>query len=243
MFFEGGQQLLFVEIGKNITIDEEGGGGAVAVIPFHHLFRRAGRGVNVNFGKFDAAFIKPQAGTPAARAPAGAIHHHSALRQSCIDNGFLFSWLFGSGHRVNATQFGQQHFIIGLEVNIVDINILNDTPLVNHEECSLAPTIAEKYIIFKRDPTMRPKIAQQRIGDATEGIGPCFQAGNGVNGDAQNLGIQSRELGLIGLVRRDLTRSYRRPRQRKEGQDDVLSPQVAQLEVFIQMARQDEIGS
>lgn len=50
--------------------------------------------------------------------------------------------------------------------------------------------------------------------------------------DAQNLGVQSRKLGPISLIRRDLLRSDWSESQWKENQDDVLSTQVAQCDGF-----------
>jgi hypothetical protein len=44
-----------------------------------------------------------------------------------------------------------------------------------------------------------------------------------VNANAQNLGVQSRETGRIGLVRRDLARSDGCPGHGEEDQHHVLS--------------------
>jgi hypothetical protein len=56
-----------------------------------------------------------------------------------------------------------------------------------------------------------------------------------INGDTQNLGIVSRELGQVGLVSRDLVRSYRRPGQWEKGDDHIVTVQVAQAHVFPQV--------
>jgi hypothetical protein len=62
-----------------------------------------------------------------------------------------------------------------------------------------------------------------------------------VDADAQNLGIQSRELGEFRLIRRDLVASDRREGLGEEGQHDVLSPQVAQGDVLVEVTGQGEI--
>ena len=59
--------------------------------------------------------------------------------------------------------------------------------------------------------------------------------------DAQDLGVQSRKLGMFSLVRRDLTRSDRRPGKRIEHNHHILAAQVAQGKGFPQVRRQGEI--
>ena len=88
---------------------------------------------------------------------------------------------------------------------------------------------------------MGPEIAEQRVADAAHAFGPRLQCGNLVYRDAQNLSIQSLELGQISLVRRDLARSYWRPGQRKKSKDNIFSPQVAQLHLAPQMCRQAKV--
>jgi hypothetical protein len=62
-----------------------------------------------------------------------------------------------------------------------------------------------------------------------------------VHTDAQNLGIQSLELGLFSFVRWDLVRSYRRPGQREESKHDISPPQTAQGHLRPQVAGQVKI--
>jgi len=64
-----------------------------------------------------------------------------------------------------------------------------------------------------------------------------------IDADAQNLGIQSRELGVFGLVGRDLPASNGCPGQREEGKDDVLPPQMTQGDLLVQLAGQRELRS
>ncbi len=62
-----------------------------------------------------------------------------------------------------------------------------------------------------------------------------------INAHAQDLGIQSLELALIGLVRWDLARSDGCPGFREENQHDVPAAIITQLDVFIQVGRQGKI--
>jgi hypothetical protein len=54
-----------------------------------------------------------------------------------------------------------------------------------------------------------------------------------INAYAQNLGIQSLELAIVGFVRWDLARSDGRPGHGKKHQDNVLAQVIAQLDVFV----------
>ena len=54
-----------------------------------------------------------------------------------------------------------------------------------------------------------------------------------INAYAQNLGIQSLELALIGFVRRDLARSDGRPGHGEKYQDYVLTQVIAELDVLV----------
>ena len=62
-----------------------------------------------------------------------------------------------------------------------------------------------------------------------------------VNADAQDLGIQSRELGSVGLIRWDLITSDRGEGLWEEGEDHIGSSQVAKGYILAQVARQCEV--
>ena len=64
-----------------------------------------------------------------------------------------------------------------------------------------------------------------------------------INAYAQDLGIQSLELALIGFVRWDLARSDGRPSHGEKHQDDVLAQLITQLDVFVQMRLQGKVWS
>lgn len=104
-----------------------------------------------------------------------------------------------------------QLLVIRLVINIVNIDVLDDTFLINDEQGAFAVPFATQDAICRRDCAMRPEIGEQGKADPAQAFSPCLQAGNMIDADAQNLGIQSRELGLFSLVRRDLAASYRRP--------------------------------
>jgi hypothetical protein len=88
---------------------------------------------------------------------------------------------------------------------------------------------------------MRPKVTEQGVGDATQAFSPGFQTGYMINADAQNLDIRSLEPGQDDLVRWDLGRSYGRPGQREESQDDCLSTQAGKGNIFPQVIGEGKI--
>ena len=138
--------------------------------------------------------------------------------------------------RVDTPQHFQHHFIIGLMVDIVDVDVADITALIDDEDRPLAmPIRLAEYAVHLRHPAMRPKITRQRIIDSPERHCPCFQARNMINAYAQNLSIQCREQAIIGLVRRHLARSDGRPGKREEHQDDIFPQVIAELDVFVQM--------
>jgi hypothetical protein len=79
--------------------------------------------------------------------------------------------------------------------------------------------------------------------DSPQVIRPRLQTRNMIYTDAQNLDIRSREFGQVGLIRRDLTRSYRGPGHRVKGQNDRFTLQVTQADRFAQVAWKRKIGS
>ena len=79
--------------------------------------------------------------------------------------------------------------------------------------------------------------------NSTKILCPGDQAGNRVNAYTQNLGIQSRELGLFDLVQRDLSRSYGCPGGWEECQDDVRAAQVAERDRLSQVGWEGKVRS
>jgi len=62
-----------------------------------------------------------------------------------------------------------------------------------------------------------------------------------VNAYAQDLGIQSLELTLVGLVRWDLARSDGCPSLGEKHQDNILAAVITQADVSIQVRRESKI--
>ena len=63
-----------------------------------------------------------------------------------------------------------------------------------------------------------------------------------VNRDAQDLGIYSREPGIICLIRRDLVRSYRGPGKGEKYKHYIFPLQITQGYIFTKVAGQGKIG-
>jgi hypothetical protein len=122
------------------------------------------------------------------------------------------------------------------------INIADDASLIDDEDCPLRFAIGAQYTIFFGDFAVRPEIAEKGKTDASKAFCPGLQAGDMVNADAQNLGIQSRELGFFGLVRRDLAASYGGESQGKERQDHVLATKLVKRDCRIQVGFEGKVG-
>ena len=124
------------------------------------------------------------------------------------------------------------------------IYIANDTLLVDHKYRSLRKTLGAQHAIQLGDRTMRVEIAQQGVFDTSQAVRPGFQAGDTINAQTQNLGSDPIEPFFSNLVRWDLTRSYRCPGQREEGQDHISQAAIiTQADQLAVMALQAEIRS
>ena len=89
---------------------------------------------------------------------------------------------------------------------------------------------------------MRPEIRKKRIGNTTKAFRPGVQTIFTVDRDTQDLGIYPLEPVQRDLVRGDLRRSYWRPGQGEERNDDIFPAQVIAQANFIPMMRcQDEV--
>ncbi len=125
----------------------------------------------------------------------------------------------------------------------MDINVTDNPILVDDEQRPLGmPFFGTQNPILPGNRPVGPEIAEEGIADAPQAFRPSGQAGDVIHADAQNLGIRFRELGLIGLVSRNLVRSDRCPGQGKERQDDIVAPQITQLYFLAKMTGKCEIG-
>jgi len=113
--------------------------------------------------------------------------------------------------------------------------------LVNDENGTFSGTVGAQDAVFLGDITVRPEIAEQGVIYSTKVFSPGDQGGDRVNTYTQNLGIQSRELGLFDLIQRDLSRSYRGPGGGEECKDNVRTAQVAQRNRLSQVGREGKI--
>jgi hypothetical protein len=222
---EGFGELVRPKVDDDGPVDVKGGGNQAAVCPFAHLGGRGRVGVYIHFNPLDPAFAQPHARPAAVGTPTRTIHHDPAVGER-----FLLGF-FGFGRRrpwCDLPQLGPQHLVVGLLVDIVDVDVADDPLRVDNKDGPLrAALVVPEYAVLFRDSAVRPEIAQQRVANATQALGPCFETRDVVDADAQDLGIKSRELGQVGLVRRDLVRSDRRPCHREEDEDDVLPAQIA----------------
>jgi hypothetical protein len=82
-----------------------------------------------------------------------------------------------------------QLFVIGLVIDIVNIDISDDARLIDNEESPLGLAIGTQYTVFLSYRAVQPKIAEEWETDATQAFGPGLQAGDMINADAQDLGI------------------------------------------------------
>jgi len=127
-------QLALIETDQDGAVDFKGGRSARAVRPALHLVGGTGDRVNIHLGVLQVVRLKPQARPPASRAPTRAIHDDTAMWQ-----GWRHQWLAGQrvacrGLGVDTAQHIQHHIVVGLVVNIVDIDIADGAALVDDED-------------------------------------------------------------------------------------------------------------
>jgi hypothetical protein len=140
--------------------------------------------------------------------------------------------------------FRKKRLITWFFRDVVDVDITNDSLFIDHENCPFGKPFRPLDPIFAGNLTQGIKIAQKRERDAAEAFRPCFEAGDVINTDAQDLGIESRELAKLGFVRRDLVRSDRCPGQGEKCQHHgCFSTESTQSHRFVQVARECKIRS
>ncbi len=241
LFFDVEDFLQFVElvIDDDGAVDVKGGGGLVAACPGFDLLAGAGGGGDIHLGVGDFVIGEPAAGFLAVGAPAGAVHDDAAMGEG---HWLGFGFLRTLAHLgVELTDGSTQNGVAGLVVDVVDIYIADGALLVNDENGSFSYPVRAQDAILLGNFAVRPEIAQQGVIYSTQVLSPGNQGGDRVNTYTQNLGIQSRELGLFDLIQRDLSRSYGRPGGWKECQDYVRTAQVAECDRLSQVGREGEI--
>ena len=136
--------------------------------------------------------IKPFARLAAVWAPGRAVHDHAA------GGGLRWCLIVQVGHLLfrggdDLFQLSQEHFIVGLVVNIMNVNVAEVPIRINNKDGSFAASFFAQDVIFPAYRAVRPEVAQQRVIDAPQTFRPCLQTGDVINADAQNLDIQSRK--------------------------------------------------
>src|SRR5574340_1187612 len=129
--------------------------------------------------------------------------------------------------RIDLAQDGKDFFIYRLLVDVMDIDIADDPLMVDDKYHPFRISFITQHTVPPRDHAVRPKIAHQWIRNPAQAFSPGLETGNVVYADTQNLGVQSLEQVQLGLIRRDLTRSYWCPGLGKENQYHVLTTVLA----------------
>ncbi len=208
------RQPLFIKIHYDFSIDVERWGDDVSIRPCTHLSLRTWDTIDIHFGEFKPSFFQPLASFAAMGTPGCTVHHDSTA-------GELFHLLFlGVGStcfRIDAANLIVEFIDVGGEVDVVDLLKLQRSLFIEDEDRPFGIAFLTEYIELSDDLAMRVKVTEERIGDATQAVGPGDEGRDAVDADTQDLGIQSRKTIQFGLVLRDLTASDWRPGQREEG--------------------------
>ena len=234
-YFQYFAQFRLVKIDNDGAVDIKSGCGQRAIGPLAHLLGCARHRVEIHLGVFQLVFLQPGARLFAIGTPTGAVHDDTPVRQ--LDFLWLdLFWLLCGSFWVNLTQDIVQHLVIGLFINIMNIDVTDDALFIDDENGPLGMPFAAQHAVLFGHFAMGPEITQQGIVDAAQAFSPGLQTGYMIDTDAQNLGVQSREFGFFSLVGRDLIGSYRCPGEGKECQYHILPAQITQGDLFIQVA-------
>ena len=96
----------------------------------------------------------------------------------------------GCGLGIDTPQHSEEHIVIRLVVDVMNIHIADDAPLVEHKQGAFRVTIpVSKHIIAPGRLAVGPKIAQERITYPAQAFCPGLQTVDMVNADTQDLGI------------------------------------------------------
>ena len=120
----------------------------------------------------------------------------------------------------------EQVGVIGRIVDVVVIDVADDAVFVDDEDDAVAVAVVGENAVFLGHFTVRPEIGQERIGDPAQRFGPGFVAGDGIDRDTQDLGVEGFELFQIVLIARYLFTSDRGPVEGIKGQNDVLAAAI-----------------
>ncbi len=208
------RQPLFIKIHYDFAVDVERWGDNVSIRPFTYLRLRTGDTIDIHFGVLKPPPLQPHTSFAAIGTPGCTVHHDPA-------GGELYCLLLlgksSAGLWIDAADLIVNLKDVGGEVDVVDLPVLQRSFFVEDEDRPLGIAFRTEHIELSGDFTMRVEVTQERIGNATQVVGPGDEGRDAVDADTQNLGIQSRKTIQLCLVLRDLAASDRRPGQRKEG--------------------------
>lgn len=172
-------------------------------------------------------------------APFGAVHHDAAVGQRCrLGCGRLRAVAHGGVYLADGAA---QFIVVWLRGDVVHIDVTDDALFIQDEDGAFGVAFLPQHAELLRHRAVRPKIRKQRVGDAAKVFGPGGEAGDGIHADTQNLGVQSRETGHFGFVKRDLLRSYGRESQREKSEHHILAAVIAERDICSQLRGQGEI--
>jgi hypothetical protein len=80
-----------------------------------------------------------------------------------------------------------------LVVDVVYVHVTDNASLVNDKEGTLRETFLTQDTIVLGHLAVWEKVAQERIGNASQAVGPCLEARDTVYADAQDLGLHPLE--------------------------------------------------
>ncbi len=107
--------------------------------------------------------------------------------------------------------------------NVVNIFVGELAFFIDNKKSTLADAVAVAIgAVLFCDFSLRMKVAQEIVRKSTEALGPGGVARDAVNRYTQDLGIIAFEAFEVGLVRRHLRRSDRRPGQRIKRQHYIV---------------------
>ena len=81
-------------------------------------------------------------------------------------------------------QLREEHLVIGLGVEVMDVDVTDHTFMIDDEEGAFGITLISEHTVLMCDLPMRPKITEQGVADVAEALRPCFQNGHMVDADA-----------------------------------------------------------
>jgi hypothetical protein len=199
---------------------------------------------DIHFHKRYPAPFEKCSRSAAVWAPGRAVKHHIPFGIGQRRRDWRGSRFSGGVERFQGFQHLEELFVIGLLVDGVDVHIADHAHLIDDEYGSLAEAFLAQDAKSLGNLPVRVEIAQQREGDTAQTLSPCLEAGDAVNADTQDLGLDPIEPVECGLVGWDLARSYGRPGKREKGQNHIaFSMVVAQPDGLSEVTFQHQFRS